>query len=177
MSTDNRQYKVNIFRNKVSLDFIIGVESLSHALAIEPDWLMTVIAFETAYTFSPSIRNVAGSGAVGLIQFMPKTAKELGTSVEALSKMSAVDQLIYVHKYLHPYKNRIQSVCDLYMAILWPAAIGKPLDYVVFAKGRISYLQNSGLDLDKDGLITKGEICKKIMDILQKERTKVKYKV
>lgn len=41
---------------------------------------MAAMAFESGETFSPSIKNAAGSGAVGLIQFMPSTAKALGTS-------------------------------------------------------------------------------------------------
>lgn len=48
--------------------------------------------------------NAPGSGAIGLIQFMPSTAKGLGTSTSALKQMTAVDQLAYVEKYFAPYK-------------------------------------------------------------------------
>lgn len=40
------------------------------------------------------------TGATGLIQFMPKTAKALGTSTEALARMSFERQLDYVQEYL-----------------------------------------------------------------------------
>ncbi len=47
------------------------------------------------------------------------------------------------------------------MAILWPAAIGKPDDYVLFAKHDPQhpkrYIQNAGLDFKHDGVITKKE--------------------
>jgi hypothetical protein len=59
---------------------------------------MAAMAFETGGSFSPAVPNKAGSGAVGLIQFMPSTAKGLGTSTEALKKMSAVQQLDFVKK-------------------------------------------------------------------------------
>ncbi len=41
------------------------------------------------------------------------------------------------------------------MAILWPAAIGKPLEHVLFRKGDPlspkRYVQNAGPDYSKDG--------------------------
>ena len=38
--------------------------------ATHASWLMSCMAFESGETFSPSVRNAAGSGATGLIQFM-----------------------------------------------------------------------------------------------------------
>jgi hypothetical protein len=58
------------------------------------------MAFETGGTFSPSQKNAAGSSVIGLIQFMSTTAKNLGTSTSELAKMTAVEQLNYVEKYL-----------------------------------------------------------------------------
>ncbi len=134
------------------------------ALGVDVAWLMAVIAFETGRTFRPDIKNAAGSGAVGLIQFMPSTAAALGTSAQALASMSAEDQLRYVHKYLQPYAGRIQSLADLYMAILWPAAIGKPSDYVLFDARRQpkAYSQNAGLDEDKSSTVTKDEAVARV---------------
>jgi hypothetical protein len=100
---------------------------------------------------------------VGIIQFMPSTAISLGTTTDLLSAMTAEDQLDYVAKYFSPYKNRIKTLEDTYMAILFPAAIGKPLDFVLFSKDSpdhpLRYIQNHGLDCNKDGLITKHEAC------------------
>ena len=100
---------------------------------------MACIAFETAETFRPDIRNAAGSGAVGLIRFMPSTERGLGTSTEALTRMSAVEQLDWVRMYFKPYAGRLKTLSDVYMAILWPKAIGKPEDYVLFTRPSITY--------------------------------------
>jgi hypothetical protein len=47
-------------------------------LGVDPNWLMTVMALETAETFSPSIDN--GIGYVGLIQFGKDAAETIGTT-------------------------------------------------------------------------------------------------
>ena len=120
---------------------------------------MASMAFETGETFSPSIENAAGSGAVGLIQFMPSTAKSLGSSSEELKQMSAVQQLTFVEKYFAPFKNRLKGLDDVYMAIFMPSAVGKSNDTVLIDKdtGPTAYRQNKGLDTNSDGKITKGE--------------------
>jgi hypothetical protein len=135
------------------------VQAFSARLGIDPNWLMACMAFESAETFSPRVKNMAGSGATGLIQFMPATAKAMGTSTEHLSTMSAEDQLSYVFKYFWPYKGRISSLEDCYMCILWPRAAGKPDDYPLFDRAAMptTFRQNSGLDLNADGVVTKRE--------------------
>lgn len=97
-----------------------------------------------------------------MIQFLPSTATGLGTSVEILRQMTAVEQLGYVEKYFQPYKGKLASVDDVYMAILWPKAIGQPSDYVLFATPSLEYSQNRGLDLNGDGMITKAEASEKV---------------
>ena len=123
--------------------------------------LMSCMAWESGRTFSPSVTNMAGSGATGLIQFMPKTAIALKTTTAALAKMTAEDQLNYVYKYFRPFKGRIHSLSDMYMAILWPSAVGKPDDYVLFSSG-VAYRQNAGLDTNKDNRVTKAETAAKL---------------
>jgi hypothetical protein len=134
---------------------------MSARLGVEANYLMACMAFETGRTFDPAIRNAAGSGAVGLIQFMPSTAAALGISIEALAALSAVQQLVYVERYFRPWKNRLKSLSDVYMAILWPGAIGQAETYVLFdSKDPLHpkrYIQNAGLDLDRNGQITKRE--------------------
>lgn len=125
-------------------------------------WLMACIAFESGETFRPDIRNAAGSGATGLIQFMPTTALDLGTTTADLAKMTAVEQLDYVEKYFKPYYKRINSLSDMYLAILLPKYVGKPEDSVLFSQGTVAYRQNSGLDKNSDGKITKAEAAAKV---------------
>ena len=149
---------------KVSRDFLAGVKALCDALAWGPshaEWLMACIAFESGETFSPSVRNAAGSGATGLIQFMPATARDLGTSTDGLAEMSAVDQLSAVREYFRPYARRVASLSDMYMAILLPTAVGKPDDAKLFWEGA-AYRQNAGLDANHDGVITKAEATAKV---------------
>lgn len=128
--------------------------------------LMACMYFETGGRFSPSVTNLAGSRAVGLIQFMPATAAGLGTSTTALAKMSAVEQLDWVKRYFKPYASRIESLSDMYMAILLPSAVGKPDDTVLFSSGA-SYRQNSGLDADSNGRITKAEASHRVQMALE----------
>lgn len=126
-----------------------------------PSWLMSSMAFETGESFSPTVRNGAGSGAIGLIQFMPTTARSLGTTTEALAGMTAEEQLLMVERYFAPYANRIHTLSDLYMAILLPKYIGAAEDAVLFSGG-IAYRQNAGLDADRDGQIIKAEAAGKV---------------
>jgi hypothetical protein len=71
-----------------------------------------------------------------------------------------------VEKYFIEAKGKLKTLEDVYMAILWPAAIGKPLSFVLFDKNDAAhpkrYIQNAGLDFNKDGLITKAEAANKI---------------
>ncbi len=126
-------------------------------LGANPQDLIKVMHFETGGTFSPSVVNKAGSGATGLIQFLPTTATSLGTTTAALARMSPEDQLDYVEKYLAPYKGRISNLQDLYMAVLYPDAIGKGQNYILFREGTKAYTQNAGLDVEKKGYVTAGD--------------------
>lgn len=156
--------------SKVSPAFRSKVIDMSARIGVDPDDLMSCMAFESAETFRADIKNAAGSGAVGLIQFMPSTAKGLGTSIELLSVMTPESQLDYVEKYFKPYSGKMKNLGDIYMAILWPAGIGKSDEWVLWnqANRPITYRQNTGLDINKDSVITRGEAIKKIMEKKQK---------
>lgn len=159
--------------NKVSAEFREKVFGVSEQLQVDADDLMAIMAFESAETFRPDIKNMAGSGATGLIQFMPATARGMGTSTDALARMSAVDQLEWVRTYFKPYSGRLTSLSDMYMAVLWPRAIGKPDNYVLWSKATnpTTYAQNAGLDANKDGFITKEEAAAAVYKKLYKGRS------
>ena len=150
------------------LEFQQGVEQLAQKYNVSVQDLYAVMSFETAGTFDPAQKNYQGSGATGLIQFMPETAKGLGTSTEELSKMTRTEQLKYVDKYFSNKGIEGGNLDDLYMSILFPVAVGKPDDFVLFGKGAIegfrgiAYEQNSGLDVNRDGSITKAEAAAKV---------------
>lgn len=151
---------------KASEDFCSRVIALcrsSFSYDDAPNDLMTCMAFESGGTFRADIKNAAGSGAIGLIQFMPDTATDLGTSIYALSIMSPEDQLSYVRSYFRPYFSRIHSLSDMYMAILMPKYVAATDETVVFLGVTLAYKQNLGLDTNKDGQVTKGEICARLL--------------
>ncbi|WP_110685092.1 lytic transglycosylase [Salinicola aestuarinus] len=129
-------------------------------------WLMACMAFETGRTFDPAQRNLAGSSATGLIQFMAATARGLGTTTDALAAMTAVEQLDYVEQYFRPYHHRITTLPDMYLAILMPAYVGRPGGSVMFTDGTTAYRQNAGLDANTDGRITKDEASQRVQALL-----------
>lgn len=131
---------------------------------IDPDWFMACMAFETMETFSPTIRPIYHgkrlSSAVGLIQIMDATAEELGTTTDHLATLTADQQLDFVWLY---FRKRIKehgpitNLGDCYMAIHWPAAMGKALSAPMYIEGSKAYAANAGLDTNKDHTITKAE--------------------
>ncbi len=147
----------------VSQEFRVRVREIGSNLNIDPSWLMAVMGFETGYTFSASVKN-PGSSATGLIQFVSSTARSLGTTTTQLARMSAVQQLDYVEKYFNQYKGRINNLGDCYMAVFWPVAVGKPDAYVIATSPSSVYNANAGLDINRDGTITRGEAVSRVND-------------
>jgi peptidoglycan hydrolase-like protein with peptidoglycan-binding domain len=150
--------------NKLSVAELNALVAAANWIGINPDWLASAISFESG--FSPSIENAAGSGATGLIQFMPSTAAGLGTSTAALKQMSFTDQLEYVKKYFAPYQGKLHSLEDTYLAIFYPAFIGKDNNAVLGSTGSAIYNQNSGFDKTHKGYVTKEDITSTIRSVL-----------
>ncbi|MDN3692759.1 L,D-transpeptidase family protein [Chryseobacterium tructae] len=185
------QYKDLIWGGKVSCEFRKKVVEICKDLwpknyMVMANNLMACMAWETGESFSPSAKNPKSS-ATGLIQFMADTAKDLGTTTNALAKMTAVKQLDYVKKYFENIRNKDYEFVDFYLRILFPASMGKPDEHVVFSregeglnksdrnyKERINaYGVNSGFDTNPkygngDGMVTKGEIKKGIQKYIDK---------
>lgn len=133
-----------------------------------PSALMTCMKFESAGTFSPSIKNAAGSNYYGLIQFGSAAAKDLGVSLDALIKMTQLQQLEYVFKYFEMWMRRgkkLTQLEDFYLCILYPAHVGKNADQGIFFDGTTAYRQNKGLDSNKDGIVTVGEVSRRLYDL------------
>lgn len=162
---------------KADTEFTSGVTELAKKYDVPEDYLYAVMGFETGGTYNPSEPNRMESGATGLIQFTPRTARDLGTSTSELSRMTRAQQLKYVDKYFSDKGIKGASLDDLYMSILFPAAIGKPSNFVLFGKGAMpgytgeAYEGNRGLDINGNGSITKEEAAKKVHEYLPKNRT------
>ena len=153
---------------------------------LDADGLMGCMAFETGRTFDPGITNGdrviwkdpsdftkgyeirrrVGSTGSGLIQFMEATAERMGYSIKEVRAMSAMEQLELVDEYFGWMKPRISDFRDCYCGIFWPAGVGKSLDYVFEMSAR-QVLANKGLDVNRDGQITKREATGHIADIIE----------
>jgi AraC-like DNA-binding protein len=141
-------------------DFKKKVEKVAAALGVQPKALMAIFKQESGV--NPAAVNPT-SGATGLIQFMPNTAKRLGTTTEELKKMDGVQQLDYVYKYFKMTGVGNGELGDLYMAVFMPKYVGYPPETVLGANGAPGfsgkvYAQNKGLDRNKDGTITVADV-------------------
>ncbi len=143
--------------------FLAEVEAMAGRLGTQPQYVLAVMSFETGGTFNPAQANLAGSGATGLIQFMPATARGLGTTTAALAQMSSVEQLTYVESYFAQYPGSLGTLEGVYTSVLSgratpdPGATLRTPSGRDFVAGNVEYTQNSGLDFNRDGRITAGE--------------------
>jgi hypothetical protein len=161
-------------------EFDRKARNISALLGINPNWLMMVMWSESRLdaqavnmqpgdTQDPAKRSA--NRATGLIQFMPDTAKLLGTTTTALYNMSNTEQLGYVYKYFKPWTGKIKSYFDLYFVTFLPDAIGKPDDYVLQTSKKPASLiakQNPFFDVNKDGKLTVGEIRRRMYESIPK---------
>ncbi len=150
--------------NKLGSGFSAKLEQVAKNLNCEPSDLLGMMQSESG--INPKAYNNNG-GATGLIQFMPSTAKSLGTSTQALLNMSASEQLDYVEKY---FKNLTggsgQKLTggDLYTLCFLPAYLNREVLCSSSGDTAKYYNANSGLDADGDGNITKTELNNRIQN-------------
>ena len=152
--------------------FIAKVIHICDLLRINPDWLMVVMYAESRINHQAVNAN---GGATGLIQFMPATARWLGTTTAALRSMSNVQQLDYVYKYFNSLgaTGKMKSVYDLYLVTFFPIALGKPDDWTLQSADLSAYkiaVNNKIIDLNKDNKITVAEF-RNYVDIYLKKKT------
>lgn len=141
-------------------DFKAKVDKIASALGVKSSDLMAIMKQESRVD-STAVNKM--SGATGLIQFMPATARQLGTSVEELRTMDPVQQLDYVYKYFKMTGVGNGTLGDLYMAVFMPKYVGYPEETVLGANGAPGfsgkvYAQNAGLDRNRDGTITVADV-------------------
>ena len=121
------------------------VSKIAQSVGANPEDLLKVMLYETGGTLSPSKRN-SRTKATGLIQFIPATAKGLGTNIDALSQMTPQEQLFFVQKYLK--QNSRGQKLDSFREVLSTVFAGNP---------------NASLDVG-DGDITLRNYLKKAED-------------
>jgi hypothetical protein len=136
------------------------IQKIADSYGFTPEELMTVMDYETGYTLDPS--KVSGnSSATGLIQFMPTTAEELGTSTEDLSAMTVLEQLDYVDKY---FKKNHKKGDHPYDTVVAPSAAGKGDDTVLYPAGSKQAKANPSWQ-DEEGKVTKASARKAIGEV------------
>lgn len=121
-------------------------------LGINPNYLASVISFETGGTFSPNARN-PGSSGTGLIQFMDyadgkKDKMYYGMTRDQFGALSVGEQMKYVVSY---FKGK---------GLKAGASLGAIYDAVTgtgYKKGSAAYESNKVWDANKDGVISPGE--------------------
>jgi hypothetical protein len=172
------KFKLN--KGEKLVDVERRIQQVCTLLGINPAWLMMVMWSESRLNAqsvnkqpgdsdNPQIR--AATRATGLIQFMPDTALNQGTTTKALYAMTAIDQLGYVYKYFKPWTGKIKNYFDLYLVTFFPDAIGKPDDYILQTKKLSAATiakQNPFFDVNKDGKLTVGEIKRRMYESIPK---------
>lgn len=148
--------------------FIAKVHDIADRLDIDPNWLMAVMYIESR--LNPTAQN-SSSKAIGLIQWLPSTLQSgFGLTTLEMAQKNNVTQLEYVYQYLHKYRNSMTSYVDVYLAVFYPAAIGKEDDY---ALPQSIYSGNQNVDRNDDGKITVSDIKEWIMKDIPSSWNKV----
>lgn len=135
------------------------IDDMARRLNFNPKDLKALIYSESGG--NPQAVNPS-SGASGLIQFMPATARGMGTSVQAIRRMTAEQQMGLIEKYLRTMKkaagfqpgHKLTSG-ELYAIVFMPA---RAKSQVLCSRGSAAYNSNDGLDKNKDGHITKADL-------------------
>ncbi|GJM52632.1 hypothetical protein [Capnocytophaga catalasegens] len=160
-----KQYDL-IWGNKVSCEFRKKIVEIAKEIGLPQEknkganWLMAVIALETATKFSPTIgtfgkhKDDSKSGYVGLIQFGKAAAESLDIKRSQLIKMSAEEQLTYVKAFFQQkmFENKLKTMTDLYLAVNYPIACGQGANknYVVYDDTNAAYDSNPIFKREKD---------------------------
>lgn len=153
--------------HKQSPEFHSALLSAANRMGCDPNHLSTILCFESAGTFSPTIRHPV-SGATGILQWMPTAADYCGTTIEELLEMTNVEQLFYVEAFFHAYVGRKELTLDsMYVLVLAGRWVESP-ETVLFRKGTPQYTQNSHFDRTKKGYITAADATKNLHTMLDR---------
>jgi len=173
--------------------FYNRIKNLSESVGISPEDLLVVMTLESG--INPTIHN---NNYGGLVQMSNNTLKGLGYSgnVSDFSKEPAYKQLDFVEKQINKLKSWLsgdfETAEQYYLGNLLPVSLklegvrNKDVNTIIVSKNpttphlpgvsiekeKIYYNSNQGLDLDKDGSITYGDI----KNFLDKKRNESHYK-
>jgi len=159
---------------KTTPEFRRKLIEIADRRGLNPSYLAAVIRFESDY--NPQAVN-RYSGATGLIQWLRRSAKAVGTTQAELLEMTAEEQLDYVEKHyalVDPHK-RIRSIEDHYLAVFSPAYMFKPPGTAMYKRPeggcakppKGAYCQNAPLDRNDDGAITNTEAASGVLGLIK----------
>ena len=129
-------------------EFTASIEKLAKKRGISTSELYKVIQGESS--FNPTARNK--SGATGLFQIMPDSAKELGVSTGQILKMTPAQQVDLYDKYLGRWDYSSKNRLGIMQAA--PAFANREPEAVIYSKGSKAWDQNPGWRELNDGPIT-----------------------
>jgi len=153
----------------VSPAFMRGIVYIANEVQTDPRYLLATLYAESK--LNPLALN-PDTGAGGINQWMPKTARGMGTTVEAIRKLTAEQQLFFVLRYYQPAKGRLKSLADVYTWTFRPADLGLPLEADHFVMGQKGYSLNKSLDINRDGKIERWEPAVKAAKLLAAEEAR-----
>lgn len=138
--------------------FAQKVTDIAAFLQIDPNWLMQVMYAESKLKASAQNIQKGRLIAAGLLQWTK--ASGVTGAPQSMLQYGHLQQLDWVREYFKPYRGKMNSYFDVYLVTFFPAAVGKPDNYV-FATSRLSAAliaqQNPGVNIVKDGKITMSE--------------------
>nr|WP_293838576.1 transglycosylase SLT domain-containing protein [uncultured Arsenicibacter sp.] len=137
--------------------FVAKVRNVASRLGIAPEWLMVVMYKESR--LEPWAKNPK-STASGLIQWLESTAqKQHGVTTAQIRAMDGLKQMDLVYDYYKPYKAKLKSLTDTYLAVHYPKGMAKDSTYVLYRSGSDAYSANRALDKNNDGAVTVSDVA------------------
>ena len=136
----------------------------------DPNWLMTIMCFETIGQFKTGV--YYHSGKVGILPFSTQAAKRLGTTQQALAGLNHFEQLMYIALYFNRYnlKGRIRSFRELFLAVYFPHLLNTRRDTIIFKSPSVEYEANKWFDAENKGYIRLIDMLESVEQFLH-ERT------
>ena len=147
---------------KLGKDFLEKTKQVAQEVGCDYKDLLAVMNSESG--LNPAAQNKQG-GASGLIQFMPATARAMGTTTDAIRNMSGVQQLdlvkrlILQNKKMAGLQGQRLNAGQLYALIFLPARAQRE---VLTTSSENYYRCNRGLDANHDGQITSTELGNRV---------------
>jgi hypothetical protein len=155
--------------NKFTKEERIKVREICKRQGIKSKWLYKIFRIESGGNpkavnyqkgdnINPYERMLKGR-ATGIIQWLPSSAITCGTSTKDLYKMSILQQLDYVERYmiLATNEKEIKSFGDFYLVFFRPDGIGKPNNYILGHKNSRVVKDNIHF-MNNDSTITVGDV-------------------